>query len=106
MCVYSERRGWIRQMKRKSVPRVQKVETPTKRRALIGCLETIASGRGISMHEICRQREKKKKRDHSNISKSVVIVSILNHMYLKLTKPHLWNSSSSANISTGLYRFI
>lgn len=60
-------------MKRKSAPRMQDVEAPTERRVLIGCLETTASGRGISMHEICRQREKENEnrgRDHSNITKS------------------------------------
>lgn len=49
-------------MKRKSAPRMQDVEAPTERRVLIGCLETTASGRGISMHEICRQREKAKEK--------------------------------------------
>lgn len=40
---------------------MQEVEAPLERRVLIGCLETIASGRGIGMYEIFRQREKKKK---------------------------------------------
>lgn len=68
--VYRGRRGWIREMKRRSVPRMQDVEAPTERRVLIGCLETTASGRGISMHEICRQRENRG-RDHRNITKSL-----------------------------------
>ncbi len=70
---YRGRRGWMREMKRKSAPRMPNVEAPTERRVLIGCLETTASGRGISMHEICSQREEereKRGRDHSNITKS------------------------------------
>lgn len=46
--------------KERSTPRIQDVQAPTKRRALIGCLEKTASGAGISMHEICRQREKER----------------------------------------------
>lgn len=62
----------MREMKRKSAPRMQDVEAPTERRVLIGCLETTASGRGISMHEICRQREKENRgRDQSNITESL-----------------------------------
>lgn len=61
-------------MKRKTAPRMQEMETPTERRVLIGCLETTASGRRISMHEICRQRDTEKEnrgRDHSNITTSL-----------------------------------
>lgn len=36
---------------------MQEVEAPTERSVLIGCLETIASGTGISMHKIHRVRE-------------------------------------------------
>lgn len=68
--VYRGRRGWMREMKRKSAPRMQDMEAPTERRVLIGCLETTASGRGISMHEICCQEREKRGRDHSNITKS------------------------------------
>lgn len=87
-------------MKRKSAPRMQEVEAPTKRRVLIGCLETTASGRGISMHEICRQREKENRaRDHSNITKSLgncpthfdFHYSCFPYMNLKLTKLNLWH---------------
>lgn len=89
---------------------MQDMEAPTERRVLIGCLETTASGGGISMHEICRQREKEKEnseRDHSNITKS--LGNCLPHfdfhhpccpyMNLKLTKLSLkhgepcWTSS-------------
>lgn len=52
--------GWIRKMKKGETPRTQDVQAPTERRALIGCLEKTASGAGISMHEICRHREKNK----------------------------------------------
>lgn len=51
---------------------MQDVDAPTERRVLIGCLETSASGGGISMHEIYRQIEKEKRgRDHSNITESL-----------------------------------
>lgn len=46
--------------KERNTPRIQDVEAPTERRALIGCLEKTASGAGISMHEICRPSEKRK----------------------------------------------
>lgn len=67
-------RGRGREMKRKSAPRMQEIETPTERRVLIGCLETTASGRRISMHEIYGQRDTEKEnrgRDHSNITTSL-----------------------------------
>lgn len=51
---------------------MQDVDAPTERRVLIGCLETTASGGGISMHEIYRRIEKEKRgRDHSNITRSL-----------------------------------
>lgn len=77
---------------------MQEVETPTERRVLIGCLKTIASGRRISMHEICRQWEKENTgTDHSNITKSLgnclpqfdFHYLCCLHMNLKLTKPHM-----------------
>ena len=86
-------------MKRKSAPRMQDMEAPTERRVLIGCLETTASGRGISMHEICRQREKENRGiDHRNIRKSLGNCSPhfdfhyprCPYMNLKLTKLELW----------------
>lgn len=91
--------GWIREMKRKSAPRMQEVEAPTERRVLIGCLETSASGRGISMHESYGQKEKENRgRDHSNITKS--LGNCVPHfdfqyprcpyMNLKLSKLDLW----------------
>ena len=72
---------------------MQEVEAPTERRVLIGCLETSASGGGISMHEICRQREKEYGgRDHSNITMSLGNCSphfhcpTCNYINLKFTK--------------------
>lgn len=46
--------------KERNTPRIQDMQAPTERRTLIGCLEKTASGAGISMHEICRQREKER----------------------------------------------
>lgn len=59
MSVYLSLRGVDKgDEKERNTPRIQAVEAPTERRALIGCLEKTASGAGISMHEICRPSEK------------------------------------------------
>lgn len=99
ICEPMEGGGGIREMKRKSAPRMQEVEAPTERRVLIGCLETSASGRGISMHEICGQKEKENRgRDHSNITKSLRNCPHLFNFHsprcpyinLRITKLDLW----------------
>lgn len=53
-------------MKRKKTPRIQEVEASTEQRLLIGCLDTVASGRRISMQ---RSTDSKRER-YSNITKS------------------------------------
>lgn len=90
MWVYRGRRGADEGDEKKSAPRMQDMEAPTERRVLIGCLETTASGRGISMHEICRQREKEEEnrgRDHSNITMSLSFSLWLSLPLLPLYEP-------------------
>lgn len=67
----------MQEMKRKSIPRMQEVEAPTERRVLIGCLETIASGTGISMHEIYGERERERKGEIRGISQRLWLIVLL-----------------------------